>query len=335
MALLLPLKTRAQNAKSAPPTTEPVRLLTIGNSFADNATTYLPKMASSAGKNLFVFRANLGGHSFEQHVNYFRAYEANPADPKGSPYANRFPKAEKRKLSLKEILEGAKWDYVTIQQYSRLSYKPESYEPYAGTLIAAIRKYAPQAKILVHETWAYQADHPLFKEENFTPEEMHRRLHEAYAGLAERYGLEVIPVGCAFALAAQTPEWRYEIDPAFDPATSPAEALPKPGGLHNGWRWVPNRPQKASQKRRAKDSEPPDPRGGKFELDGTHANPAGCYLGGRVFLHTLFPDVKAVPFVPKGLSAEQAQSLGTIALKTVATVEEKAAKATPAASAAR
>ncbi|MCA9123794.1 MAG: hypothetical protein H6822_00480 [Planctomycetaceae bacterium] len=38
-----------------------VRLLTIGNSFADNALTYLPQIVHSAGHKLVVGRANLGG----------------------------------------------------------------------------------------------------------------------------------------------------------------------------------------------------------------------------------------------------------------------------------
>ena len=44
-----------------------VRLLTIGNSFAENALTYLPQIVDSAGHNLVVGRANLGGCTLERH----------------------------------------------------------------------------------------------------------------------------------------------------------------------------------------------------------------------------------------------------------------------------
>jgi hypothetical protein len=38
-----------------------VRLLTVGNSFAENALAFLPEIAQSAGQRLVVGKANLGG----------------------------------------------------------------------------------------------------------------------------------------------------------------------------------------------------------------------------------------------------------------------------------
>ena len=80
---------RAADPASAPgaPRTS-AKILTVGNSFADNAATFLPDLAKAGGKQLICYRADLPGHSLKQHAGYIEAYEANPGDPKGSPYKN-------------------------------------------------------------------------------------------------------------------------------------------------------------------------------------------------------------------------------------------------------
>ena len=45
-----------------------IRLLTIGNSFADNAITFLQPLAESTGRVRFeIGTANIGGCSLEKH----------------------------------------------------------------------------------------------------------------------------------------------------------------------------------------------------------------------------------------------------------------------------
>lgn len=284
-----------------------VKLLTIGNSFADNATQYLPDLAKAAGQQMVVFRANLGGHSIQQHVGYLQAFEANPEDPAGRPYKNRVhPRTgERRNFSLREALEAEKWDYVTIQQLSSMSYKPESYEPHAGILIDYIRKYAPRAEILVHQTWAYREDHPFFaKSTNFTQEQMFEGLNKAYRQLADRYKLRIIPVGAAFQNARATKQWDFQFpDRDFDYKNPPVSQTPdQPGSLMVGWGWKKNRLT----------NEP------EFRLDAIHANDAGKFLGAAVFYEVLFNDeVDDIPFHPAGLPAEATADLSEIAHETV------------------
>src|SRR5690606_17582933 len=67
----LPLRA-AETARDA------VKLLTIGNSFADDATAFLPAMATAGDKQLLLFRANLGGCSLERHARHLAAARANP-----------------------------------------------------------------------------------------------------------------------------------------------------------------------------------------------------------------------------------------------------------------
>ncbi len=178
-----------------------IKLLTIGNSFADNATALLPDFAKAGGKDLLVFHANLDGHSLQQHVNYLQAFEADPNDPKGHAYKNHVDPGTggKKDFSLREALESADWDVVTIQQVSNLSFKPESYQPFAGILIAYIHKYAPHAEILILETWAYPDDFFVkFKEDGLDQKTMYAKLKDAYEKLSAETGLQIIPVGDAF-----------------------------------------------------------------------------------------------------------------------------------------
>lgn len=280
-----------------------VKLLTIGNSFADNATAYLPEMARLAGRPLVLFRANLGGHSLQQHAQYLEAFEADPSDPKGRPYKNKTdPKTgEKKDFSLPEVLAAADWNFVTIQQLSNLSYREDSYEPWAGILVAAIRKYAPHAEILVHQTWAYREDYPPFsKSDSFTQQKMFEELKGAYAKLAGRYGLRIIPVGEAFQEARRLPRWTFTFpDSDFDYRNPPARAVPRqPGSLNAGWMWQKNKQT------------------GKpvFTLDFKHANNEGRYLGAAMFFETLLgSDIRAVNFTPKGMTEEDAKELRRIA----------------------
>ena len=305
--LLLALVLAGVSARAEGAPDRPVKLLTIGNSFADNATQYLPDLARAEGRKLVIFRANLGGHSLQQHVGYLKAWEKDASDPAGRPYKNRTdPRTgETRDFSLPEALQAESWDFVTIQQLSSMSFRADTYEPHAGILIAAIRKYAPQAEILVHQTWAYREDHPFFADPTrFSQEQMYAGLDQAYRQLAERYKLRIIPVGAAFQNARATKRWNFAFpDPDFNYKHPPASQLPdQPGSLMVGWRWKTNNRTGATE----------------FGLDAVHANEAGKFLGAAVFYEVLFRDaVDDIPFQPAGLPSDAAEELGEIAHDTV------------------
>ena len=282
-----------------------LKLLTVGNSFADNSVEYLPGFVQAGGHKLRVYRANLGAHSMQMHVGYLRAFEADPADPKGRPYQGvADPKTgAKPKLSLRQALALDDWDYVTIQQLSALSFQPNSYEPWAGELIGYIRKHAPKAKILGLQTWAYREDSWLF-EKTTTQERMHLGIKKCYEQLAATYGLQILPVGDAFQLARATPRWTFKHpDPNFDRATAKPPALPaQPGSLNVGWKWEKD----------AKTGEQ------KLTNDAAHCNAAGQYLAAAVLYEALFSDVEKNSYCPPKLTAEDAGSLRQIARDAVA-----------------
>lgn len=294
LALFLALGARAQ--EPAPP---PIRLLTIGNSFAHDSTVFLRDMARADGREIVLYGMNLGGHTLEQHASYIAAHEANPADPRGSPYKNPANPAGP-KISLKQGLEAEKWDYVTIQQASPKSYFPESYEPFARTVVDYVRKYAPQAEILVLETWSYRQDHPFFQAGDLNQQSMYDRLHGAYRELAARYGLRIIPIGTAFQNARKAEPWKtFQPDPKFNYASPAQHETPKEtGGLNMGWIWVSDRVTGRL----------------KFVLDAKHANTAGRFLGAATLYEMLTgQNVEKNTFVPPGLPAQEATQLRKVA----------------------
>ncbi|AWI10524.1 DUF4886 domain-containing protein [Ereboglobus luteus] len=277
------------------------KVLTIGNSFANDATSFLPQIVESTGRQLVLFRANLGGCSLERHARHLKAALANPDAPEGSPYTNNAKVlgiAGKKKVSLPEALAAVEWDFVTIQEWSQRSFKPEYQEPHAKQLIDAIRKYAPKAEIVIHQTWAYREDHPWYqKGDGLTQRKMYDGLRAAYKELSARYGLRILPSGDAMQAARATPRWTYEPDKNFDFKNPPEGKLPEQkGSLNIGWRW------------RVKNGKQ------EFGLDAIHANTAGKYLTGCVFFEGFFGvDCSQVKFVPEDLPADAAEDLRRIA----------------------
>jgi hypothetical protein len=290
LALLLAVQSAA-----AAPAPKTVRLLTIGNSFSGNATHYLGDLAKAGGHVLVHQPMSIGGASMEVHWTKIEANEKDPKDPAGL-YGTR---------ALNETLKGGEWDFITIQQASIKSHDVETYRPFAAKLQAYVKTHAPQAELLLHQTWAYRCDDPRFKgakTEPSTRQAMHAGLSAAYLAIAKELGLRRIPVGDAFHGADSDPAWGFKPDAAFDPKTAVDPALPdQTHSLHVGWRWSTSKDGKRA-----------------LGMDGHHANSAGEYLGACVWYEVLFKE-SAVgnAFVPKGLTPEDATYLQSTAHRAV------------------
>ncbi len=291
-------------ANSTADENDAITLLTIGNSFADNATRFLEQIGESTGRPIRVSKANLGGSSLERHARHLDLYRKNNDAPSGRPYKG-WKSSGKDRLSLVEALESEDWDFVSLQQLSRLSFKEDTFEPYLGQLVEAIREHAPNAQIVIHQTWAYRSDSELFQNGALTQAAMHEGLTDAYDKAAARYGLKVVPVGDAFRIARAMRLWYFEeSDPDFNYKNPEPGALPRQdGSLTVGWRWRTNRETGANE----------------FGLDANHANLAGCYLGSCVFYEALTgANARMLDWRPAELSDRQAESLRQAARKAVA-----------------
>ena len=182
---------------------KPLKVLMIGNSFSICNLKEMPNIAKAAGTPLDLASLFIGGCSFERH---WRNVGVAATNANFKPYrfdrsVNGANTVDDGRANIPDALALDKWDVVTIQQASPLSWQPKTFEPFASNLVALVRRLTPQAKIMVQETWSYPDWDKRLKKFGFDQVEMYRRLHGAYAGLAARYGLEVIPVGTAAEFA--------------------------------------------------------------------------------------------------------------------------------------
>ena len=178
---------------------KPLKVLMIGNSFSRCNLGEMPHVAAAMGRRLDLASLFIGGCSLARHWTNVVVASTN-----ATARMYRFDRTlDGRKtvvdgrINIQEALALDTWDVVTLQQASHLSWKPESYEPFAGLLVAKIRALAPRAKILLHETWSYPPWDKRLAKFGFDQKEMYARLHAAYGAMAAKYGFDVIPVGTA------------------------------------------------------------------------------------------------------------------------------------------
>lgn len=268
-----------------------VRLLTVGNSFSRDATTYLDELAKAAGDTLIHHQAAIPGGTLQQHCEKFQKHESDPNDPEGRYSTGK---------SLKEELTAEPWDFITIQQASIKSHDVSTYRPFARELYDYIKTHAPEATVIVHETWAYRRDDPRFFATSPAPGEpidqkaMYEGLSQAYRTIAGELGTGLIPVGDALYLADTDPKWGYRVDTAFDFQNVEHPDLPdQTHSLHVGLRWTGGGES-----------------GPKLSMDGHHASAAGRYLGSCVFYDVLFgKSVVGNSFHPQEVDADYARFL--------------------------
>jgi hypothetical protein len=278
-----------------------VRLLVIGNSFSADATAFLDDLAAAGGHTLVFGHASIPGCPLDRHVRHALAHEKDPDDREGKPYT-----AGGKKVSLREMLQSNDWDYVTIQQASIKSFNVDTYRPFAKQLADYVGKYAPRARVVLHETWAYRADNPMFSEGRVTRQEMYDRLHAAYHTIAEEIGAAgVIPVGTAFENALNDPRWVFRAPGNVDRAAFTYPDLPaQANSLHVGYKW----PAPSTR---------PATKPAAMTYDGSHASTLGRYLGACTWYEFFYGDVRGNAFAPDGVTPRQAATLQEVARDTV------------------
>ena len=135
-----------------------MNLLSIGNSFSQDAQRYLSRIASAGGVALNTFNLYIGGCSLSRHYRNMLS-EEREYTLEMNGVSTGF------KVSLKEALLNRDWDVVTVQQVSQQSPYYGTYQPYLDALVEYVRKCVPGAKIALHQTWAYERDSRRLTEE--------------------------------------------------------------------------------------------------------------------------------------------------------------------------
>lgn len=276
-----------------------IKILTIGNSFADNATVYLEKMAADSGVELVLGKANLGGCSLEKHWNLVEQCDLLE-DVK--PYDFYVTGKGTYRATLREALVSEEWDYVTLQQVSDLSFRADTYFPYMEKLYDLVGKLAPRAQRVLHQTWAYRCDSGELKKYEISQEEMYKSLKKAYSDAANRLNCRVIPSGEAFQKARAI--FNFIPDHDFDYNNpKPLELPEQRKALIEGYFWKTGNTES-----------------GKAELlmDGRHGNAKGCYLANAVWYEILIKrSIFDNGFCPDGVTAQEIDILKKAAHEAV------------------
>jgi len=265
-----------------------MKILTIGNSFANNPTVYLDQLiAQYPTIELILGKANSGGCSLEKHWNLVGQCDLlKDVKPYNFTVTGKIP----RPATLAEALASEPWDYITRQRASILSWKPETFFPFIDHLHGLITKLAPQAQPIIHQTWAYRIDATIFDHPEIDQAHMYSCLCQAYNDAAKKLNCRQIPSGAAFQNARK--RLNYLPDPNYDFAhPTPLELRDQKASLNIGYRWqTGNTPS------------------GKAELgiDFKHANEKGCYVANAVWFEmftgkSMFEN----SFCPAGVSKEE------------------------------
>lgn len=182
-----------------------VKILAIGNSFSEDATYYLHQIAKTVGIDSKVVNLYIGGCSLETHMNNVRKDEALYLYQINGRITERY-------VSIKEALLEDTWDYITIQQASHESGILDSYYPYVELLFDYIREFQKDAKILLHQTWAYEIDsnHSYYDRYHNSQEEMYDKLKIAYIDVKTKLGIEMIPCGDLVQEVRKSAPFRYD-----------------------------------------------------------------------------------------------------------------------------
>lgn len=167
-----------------------MKVLSIGNSFSQDAHYYLHSIASLNGYEIETVNLYIGGCSLEQHVNNYISGESLYDMEINGGFAVK-------KISLSEALKSDIYDYVTLQQASDYSGMYETYVPYIKKLAEVVKSFQPQAKILFHQTWAYETDstHSGFANYNNSQAIMFKKIEECSNKAAKEINAYIIPVG--------------------------------------------------------------------------------------------------------------------------------------------
>ena len=204
------------------PEPKPLRVLMIGNSFSISCMTHIPKVAKSLGLKLDITSMYIGGCPLQRHANNiiskeldFRPYKVDRNWCGEDYFAKSIRSVDKslygtgfenlRRNNIPQVLKEGDWDIVTIQQASGASWKPETYRPCGDFVVETIRNLAPEAEIVVHETWSYAVGEKRLEKWGISQDEMYERLHCAYRDFASAKGFRVIPMGTAVQ------EWRKRL----------------------------------------------------------------------------------------------------------------------------
>ncbi len=182
-----------------------MKLLSIGNSFSQDAHKWLYDICKSAGVDIYNVNLYYGGCSLYGHWNFY----INDREE----YDYEIKAESVKKIGLHEALAAEKWDVITYQQASHESGIYEKYQPFLCDLHKVVTEVCPDAKFYIHKTWAYESDFVSPNFENYKNDQqyMYNCLCDAYDKAAKSINADIIPSGDVIQyLRDNTKEFDYK-----------------------------------------------------------------------------------------------------------------------------
>ena len=138
-----------------PPEKKSIKILSIGNSFSDDATQWLGYILMDMGyTDIYLGNLYIGGCSIDTHWA-----NAQSGEKVYDYRVSRWGTWSSSKQSLEHGVTAQEWDIITVQQVSQNSGMPETFGNLQNLLdFVNSKKKNPDAKVYWHMTWAYESD---------------------------------------------------------------------------------------------------------------------------------------------------------------------------------
>lgn len=175
-----------------------IKILTIGNSFSEDATYWIYDIAKSAGVNVTIGNLYLSGCPLKTHwTNAFNDTVAYTYYKWTSSEVSNKPNQTMESAILDE-----EWDFITFQQSSDDSGVYDTFQPYLKNLVGYVKGITTNnnLKLALNMTWAYSSDskHEGFKKYDNDQINMYNKIVDAYKRAIEETDIDIIiPCGTA------------------------------------------------------------------------------------------------------------------------------------------
>ena len=153
-----------------------LKVLSIGNSFSEDAQAYLKEVCAASGEEIFCANLYIGGCTLiRHHMNMKKNIPDYSLVVLGGKevYPN---------YTIKDALTRENWDVITFQEHSLRSLEIYHFEPYLTELISYVKEFCPNAKIALHQSWGYGESklHAMKQAGVCSTEEMFDKVEENY-----------------------------------------------------------------------------------------------------------------------------------------------------------
>lgn len=133
--------------RAVAPENKTVKVLMVGNSYAQDTMTYAHEIAKADGVNMVCGVLYYGGCTVRQHVDFIKNSKAVYTYFKNGG-------TDRAKVDFFDVLYDEDWDYITIQTGKGEQGMKDTFYPYLPWLIALIENRLPHVEIGLFESWA-------------------------------------------------------------------------------------------------------------------------------------------------------------------------------------